>query len=468
MTTLHKITFGIVFALGAMGLYSGLSYGASCLDLTITSNVNNYNVATRAAARGWVSGQPICVTVNAGVVVGSTSANSPALTTGAVASGLITITNYGSIIGAGGAGGAGAPLYPTTDMKGGAGAPGQKGGDALNLETSIYLNDQGLIIGGSGGGGGGGGETCGIGAGWPAGGGAGGAGSTGGVGGAGGVGGSISGGKGANGTTSLGGGGGGAGSGKAGAGGIDKIGLGLPGEKGGDGNPAIIACSPHTGGAGGAAGKAIALNGFTILTPAQGTINVSSNIASSWTITGPSGSPVSGAGTSQSYASQPVGTYTIVWGDVPGYTTPATDSYTLADGETHTFAGNYVVIPQLCPLCPSGQAWDGSVCVAIKCPAGQSWDGTACVPGSCTNGAINYSTCDQCLSGFSFLGGSCVPDFCSNGAVDPLTCTQCPVGQSMVSGVCVASPSQCGNGVCDTGENLLTCPKDCKPVIKQF
>ncbi|MGB2580740.1 MAG: hypothetical protein WBC83_03520 [Minisyncoccia bacterium] len=74
--------------------------------------------------------------------------------------------------------------------------------------------------------------------------------------------------------------------------------------------------------------------------PPTGTVSVSSNISSSWTITGPA--TITGSGTSQTSASQSTGTYTITWGAVAGYTTPASQSLTLASGGTITFNGNYV------------------------------------------------------------------------------------------------------------------------------
>ena len=75
----------------------------------------------------------------------------------------------------------------------------------------------------------------------------------------------------------------------------------------------------------------------------SGTINVSSNIAgANWTITGPATLP--GSGTYASYASQPVGGYTITWGDVAGYTKPSSSSQALSANGTITFSGTYTVL----------------------------------------------------------------------------------------------------------------------------
>lgn len=76
--------------------------------------------------------------------------------------------------------------------------------------------------------------------------------------------------------------------------------------------------------------------------PNSGTVNVSANIAgASWTITGPV--TLSGSGVSQSDPSQPIGSYTIVWGAASGYVTPASQTLTLSDQGTITFSGTYNV-----------------------------------------------------------------------------------------------------------------------------
>ena len=72
----------------------------------------------------------------------------------------------------------------------------------------------------------------------------------------------------------------------------------------------------------------------------SGTIVVSSNVASSWSITGPT-PLITGSGTSQTTLYNPAGTYTITWGAVGGYATPASQSLTLAPGGTITFNGTY-------------------------------------------------------------------------------------------------------------------------------
>jgi uncharacterized protein (TIGR02145 family) len=77
----------------------------------------------------------------------------------------------------------------------------------------------------------------------------------------------------------------------------------------------------------------------TTITKISSSINISSNISSSWTITGPE--TITGTGTPQTITGKPSGTYTITWGDVLGYTTPATQSFTLAAMGTISFSGIY-------------------------------------------------------------------------------------------------------------------------------
>jgi hypothetical protein len=84
------------------------------------------------------------------------------------------------------------------------------------------------------------------------------------------------------------------------------------------------------------AGKvAISYTGLT------GTVVVSSDVSASWTISGPV--TITGSGVSQTSASQPVGSYTITWGTVSGYPTPAPQTLTLTNGGTITFNGKYAV-----------------------------------------------------------------------------------------------------------------------------
>lgn len=76
----------------------------------------------------------------------------------------------------------------------------------------------------------------------------------------------------------------------------------------------------------------------------NGTVAISTNVSSSWTVTGPT--TISGSGTSQTSLLAPVGAYTITYATVPGYTTPPSQSLTLANqGDTISFTGTYIASP---------------------------------------------------------------------------------------------------------------------------
>ncbi len=131
-----------------------------------------------------------------------------------------------------------------------------------------------------------------------------------------------------------------------------------------------------------------------------GTVNVSANIASSWTITGPG--VISGSGTSQSSLSQPTGTYTITWGNIAGYTRPATQSLTLSSGGVIVFNGVYTSTATPTPTvtlsaspasilynASSNLSWSSTG--ATACTAGGAWSGVKPTNASLTGGGtLNY------------------------------------------------------------------------------
>lgn len=169
-------------------------YGAKAafvFTATISSNTNNYNVQTAMVAAGWNGIDPFIatITINSGVIVGSTSTGSYAFTaTSSFPTGSsLSITNNGTIQGMGGAGGAGGPASCNTG-----GYSGYAGGPALSISCPVTFNNtNGSILGGGGGGAGGGGAR-GVDSNWAhearagGGGGGGGRGTNGGAGGAGG------------------------------------------------------------------------------------------------------------------------------------------------------------------------------------------------------------------------------------------------------------------------------------------
>lgn len=250
--------------------------GATGPVITVSANTANLNIH---AAAGSPAG-PVAVTVivSPGVYVYSDGPALPALTTAGLAAGsTVTITNNGSILGAGGKGGDGSA------------GVGQAGGDAINLTVPASINNtNGAIFGGGGGGGAGNGSVdfvFGCAGSYQmfrprGGGGGGGAGYSVGPGGAGGPAGTITatvmdfpGNPGAAGTLSAGGGGGtgGAGYWNNGATGGTGGAPGNPGAVGGTGYGSSCSgglptgvIATYLGGAGGAAGYAVRLNGNSV------------------------------------------------------------------------------------------------------------------------------------------------------------------------------------------------------------
>ncbi|MBB3445883.1 hypothetical protein [Rhizobium sp. BK379] len=107
---------------------------------TISANTNNVVVQNLFSAADWADQKKKRIEILPGVIIGSTSAGTPALRTGTGGVGEIIINNAGSIHGAGGAANSGA------------------GGHAINVQqTGITINNSGAIRGGGGGRGGNGG-----------------------------------------------------------------------------------------------------------------------------------------------------------------------------------------------------------------------------------------------------------------------------------------------------------------------
>lgn len=121
-------------------------------NIVIAATTADYNLATALGALGYVAG-PVAgtVTINAGVVVGSSGTGGYAFDVGSLpaAGSSISIINNGEIQGAGGAGGNGG--------SGNTGANGGTGGPALNSSIPITVTNNGAIRAGGAGGAGGGG-----------------------------------------------------------------------------------------------------------------------------------------------------------------------------------------------------------------------------------------------------------------------------------------------------------------------
>jgi len=122
-----------------------------------TVNSNNINIYDWAVASGWDKSLAVVFTVNSGVTISSTSTSIPAITTGGPFPNGLTIVNNGTILGKGGTGGTGSYFTYNNGINPGIfnGGTGGTGGPAISLGVSISLQNNGIIGGGGGGGGGG-------------------------------------------------------------------------------------------------------------------------------------------------------------------------------------------------------------------------------------------------------------------------------------------------------------------------
>jgi hypothetical protein len=136
-------------------------------EATLTVNTADWNVRTWLAGQGWNGTDRVILTIAAGVYVYATTTSGYAMTVSGSFPNGIEITNYGYILGKGGAGGAGGKTtysgsgtgqtFAPTVTSSNAGLAGNSGGPALLISTNVtFTNASGAIIGGGGGGGGGG------------------------------------------------------------------------------------------------------------------------------------------------------------------------------------------------------------------------------------------------------------------------------------------------------------------------
>lgn len=209
------------------------------LNVSVPSNVNNFNMKSAAINAGWDQTSPLklTVTINSGVVVGSSTIAAASFSTGSnfPVGTELSLINNGSILGKGGNGSSGAW------WNGGPVNPPENGGPGLNAGQTLAITNNGTIAGGGGGGGGGGSNGSAGGSG-----GGGGQGSVGGTG-AGPGGGSPAGVSGTDGsptTRGLGGapigaGEGGMGGPLGGPGAQGSVGFAIPSAQGGNGGPAV-------------------------------------------------------------------------------------------------------------------------------------------------------------------------------------------------------------------------------------
>ena len=145
------------------GVVTPAAAASADFTVTISSNVNNYNLATDLSNNGgsygagnWNGSDAITVILNidAGVTVYSANTSTPALVVDlATSDSVLTINNSGSVVGKGGA---------RTSNATGNGSAGNAGGHAMSMQdVTVTINNASgaKIQGGGGGGGGGGGAT---------------------------------------------------------------------------------------------------------------------------------------------------------------------------------------------------------------------------------------------------------------------------------------------------------------------
>lgn len=146
---------------GAIGI--GDFYGATnrvAVPLTISANTQNYNVYTQASASPlYTAGiADVTLTIQPGVVVGSSSTGTYALNVpnAFTAGDTVTIVNNGVVQGRAGNGGGGGSNPGVSGNGGSPGSAGGTGGNAVYVNFATTLTNNGTLAGGGGGGGGGG------------------------------------------------------------------------------------------------------------------------------------------------------------------------------------------------------------------------------------------------------------------------------------------------------------------------
>ncbi len=128
------------------------------IPLTISGNAYNYDVYSNRGPTYSPGTSDITVTINPGVLVGSTSTGSYAfLVPSSFSPGdTVTVINNGVIQGMGGSGGSGGGTDGNTTQTF-PGSPGSSGGNAVFVNRPTTITNNGTLAGGGGGGGGGGG-----------------------------------------------------------------------------------------------------------------------------------------------------------------------------------------------------------------------------------------------------------------------------------------------------------------------
>lgn len=131
------------------GVWQTVYLRGFAFNATISSDTQNYNLSTAAVGAGWNGSDPLLatVTINSGVVVGSSSTGTYAFTIPSLPTGsTVAITNNGYIVGCGG---------PGAVTSGESSGPGGDGGPALSVAFATTITNASGTIGGAGGGAGG-------------------------------------------------------------------------------------------------------------------------------------------------------------------------------------------------------------------------------------------------------------------------------------------------------------------------
>lgn len=137
----------------------GVPDGAFRLVITVrTNNTTGISIRAAALAAGWNGRSPInaTVTVLAGVVVSGSASQPSAIDSGSPAipaNSVVTVINYGTLYGHGGAGGVG--QHRTTGAVNQGGSPGAQGGHGVRTDCQCLIYNYGSVLPGGGGGGGG-------------------------------------------------------------------------------------------------------------------------------------------------------------------------------------------------------------------------------------------------------------------------------------------------------------------------
>jgi len=229
--------------------------------------------------------------------------------------------------------------------------------------------------------------------------------------------------------------------------------------------------------------------------PTVGTVSVNSNIATTWTMSGPPGESADNysPSTSRTFSNQPTGTYTISPASLAGYTGPtvATNgTQSLNSGQTITFTLTYTEDtenppgpppPEPPPQCDDDEDNDGDLLVDLEdsdCSGptdttegsgGGEGGGLSCSPSSqevYVSQVANLSASGG--SGYTWSAPNGTPSSGSGSTFDVLygatgnntvTVTGGGTDQCTVSVI----EASCGNASCEGagGETCSTCPTDC-------